>query len=318
MNSPRRTFCKINTSVDPHEKRSASPFVLKTGALPRLRQKKSSEPATGQQPDDFAQVCQQVRRDALAKTWAIGGLGIYSSHKGHLRVISSTAVSKEFKQAVDDYLKQIPIEIREIVRRKNTEILLLANAGELDPQLAALQAERHPGGGAMAYMPVFYEATLNAIIFSEQLALIDGKDNAGTILAPGAELVYNPRLGVWGDGLRPELTLDRCAGHEFGHAVDNALLHFSLSKAFDHAFWQDFAGIAEGERARLSGLLVPDSAAQDPESARNAAKEEIFAELFALHQGLRRTSIAIDDLLKDRMPAMVKLIKHKIDHLFTR
>jgi hypothetical protein len=313
MISPRRTLCKTGSNIEEDAADRNSPFILKAGSLQGRWQSKEAEKNQAQLAKEAERVCQQVRRETLEKTWAIGRLGIYSSHKGHLRIISSTAVSNEFKRAVDSFLKEISADLREIVRRKNTEILLLANAGELDPQLAALQAERHPGGGAMAYMPVFYEATLNAIIFSERL---DALNQDGW--QASQDLIFNPSLGVWGNDARTSLTLDRCASHEFGHAVDNALSHFALSKEFDYAFWQDFASITGEERTRLRHLITPDATIQDPQTARNAAKEEIFAELLALHQGLRKTVLDIDDLLKDRLPAMAKTINHKITHLFAR
>jgi hypothetical protein len=106
--------------------------------------------------------------------------------------------------------------------------------------------------------------------------------------------------------------LNRCFAHEFGHALDRALSNFSHWQEFDHAFKEDLANLSKAEASKLSYFTQPDGAVKEADKVYDAAKEELFAELFALSRGSGSTSPEVDSLLRKRFPAVVELCDSKM------
>jgi len=256
----------------------------------------------------------------LRKSWLIEQpSGRRPISKG-LRVIWSTAVTREFQRRVRRFFNRIPKPLNDAVSRNKTQILLVGNIAEVDWKLVLDHSKQH-GRHQIKDTPiagpsVLYDPQFNAIIFSEQLHL----DASPLEMTGKLPFIYNllkepGKLFFKDSNSRAYELLKRNAAHEFGHALDNALSRVSASPEFDEAFQKDLAKLTDDEKLDLRYLVHLDSSFEVDRDAYGRAKEEIFAELIAVGQKLTGTVNRCDDLLKKKFPALVELLKLIISKL---
>jgi hypothetical protein len=260
---------------------------------------------------------QELRNKTLKKTWLIDRIGADLRAESQMTVVSSTAVTDEFKLRVHNFLKRIPAGFKEVVLTNRMEILVVGNVGEVDPELAFEPARRHPQCEVVGNLPVYYEARLNALIFSEKPHLLaDKTERNGRFDAARMFFKrFGPRFRRQQQGKCYPPPLARCAAHEFGRAVDKAISNFSAGKEFDEAFQNDLAKMSEAEKSKLWYFTATCLAFGKTQPGYDAAKEELFAELFALHQGLERVSPEIAQMLIKKFPSVNELLKARLESL---
>lgn len=262
-------------------------------------------------------VCEELRDRTLKKSWLIEGLPNGAQADGETTLISSTAVTDGFKNRVRAFLKGIPASLRRIVRNNRTEILVVGDVEEVDQELALQPARRHLSEEVVGNLPAFYEARLNALVFAEKpdANMENDAQAQGSTLHRTRKFLTELRARFSSEGsVRSYSGLARCAAHEFGHALDKALSNFSSSKAFQDAFLKDLAQMSEEEKSRLWYFTAP-YAVGEQQASHNAAQEELFAELFAVHQGLGSASREVDNLLIKKFPTVNQLFETKMASL---
>jgi hypothetical protein len=224
---------------------------------------------------------QDLRDKTLKRSWLVRPFQRNQAKQSSINLASSTAVSDEFKNRVLELLKNMPEKFTEAVRNNHTEFLIVGNLAEVDDDLAFRPARRHPQQELIGNLSAYYEARLNALVFAE-----------------------NP-------GTKAE-SIARSVAHEFGRALDRALDNFSLSYEFDQAFYRDMARLSPPEKSALWCFTAPCSEIFQSQDSFEAAKEELFAELFAVSQGMGCASKEIDDLLVGKFPTVMNAITKRI------
>jgi hypothetical protein len=258
-------------------------------------------------------VCQEMRDRALRKTWLIEKLDGKRIVADDTAIVCSTAVTDEFKNRVRIFLKRIPANLREIVRKNGCEVLVVGNLSEVDPDLASQSAQRHPDGEVVGNLPAFYEPRLNAIVFAEKPDLAAREQETTGRFNRTRKFLEQLGICFYGE-LAPKsyASLAQCGAHEFGRALDKAMSNFSSSFEFEHAFQQDLAKISEKEKNTLWYYTAPNAPRADQQCGHQSAKEELFAELFAVNQGLGAAHPEVDELLIKKFPAVNRLICSKL------
>lgn len=298
-----------NTSGDDHGSTPDYLYVNLKGQSQRLK----AYEAWG---NDLAE--QELRNKTLRKSWLIERACTDCLTESEMTIVSSTAVTDDFRYRVKSFLRKIPGSLKQAVRSNNTEILVVGNVGEFDQDLAFEPVRRHPQCEVVGNLQVYYEPRLNALIFAEKPHAIAGEPETGGRLKGARNFLK--QLGVClGRQARVKQcpSLVRNAAHEFGRAVDKAILNFSLGKEFDHAFQSDLAKLSETEKSKLWYFTATCVAYGKTGPGYDAAKEELFAELFALHLGLGRVSPEIGHLLVKKFSSVNALLKSKLESNLT-
>jgi hypothetical protein len=229
----------------------------------------------------------ELRDKTLKRSWLVRPFDRNQANQASINIASSTAVSEEFKNLVLEILKAMPDKLTAALKGNHTEFLVVGDLAEVDEDLALRPARRHPDQELIGNLSAYYEARLNALVFAE-----------------------NP--GMIGHSLSSSIA------HEFGRALDRALDNFSLSYEFDQAFYADMSKLSPAEKSLLWCFTTPCSEIIQSKDSFEAAKEELFAELFAISQGMGCASKEIDDLLTSKFPMVSIAIATKIAALADR
>lgn len=227
---------------------------------------------------------QDLRDKTLKRSWLVRPFSKGEKKQSSINLASSTAVSGEFKERVLELLETMPELLKEAVTNNHTEFLVVGNLAEVDEDLAFRPARRHPDQELIGNLSAYYEARLNALVFAE------------------------------GPGYPADL-LARSIAHEFGRALDRALDNFSLSYEFDQAFYRDVTRLTSEEKSVLWCFSAPCSEILQSQDSFEAAKEALFAELFAVSQGRGCASKEVDDLLISKFPTVRHAISDRIGAL---
>lgn len=228
-----------------------------------------------------------LKDKTLKRSWLVRPFDRNQAKQSSINIASSTAVSEEFKSLVLEILKAMPEKLTAAVKNNHTEFLVVGDLAEVDDDLALRPARRHPDQELIGNLSAYYEARLNALVFAE-----------------------NPSTN--GNSLGSSIA------HEFGRALDRALDNFSLSYEFDQAFYADMSKLSPAEKSSLWCFTAPCSEIIQSKDSFEAAKEELFAELFAIGQGMGCASKEIDDLLIRKFPTVSAAIATKIAALADR
>lgn len=296
-----------------NEKITPSQVVSMTEAQDRMVFDKvpvvSLESEFDRQRQDLAS--QRVLENTLRKTWTIDSVSNGPGSYSDLKLISSTAVTQQFRKEVQKFFQAIPEPLRQLVASHGTQVLLVENAYELDENLAGLHLRRHPGNVRVGSLCAFYYARNNVMVFCERPDKVELERASKGQIMQSQKFLEQFSLLLYGKStLAP---LSNCGAHEFGHALDAALANFSHGPKFEEAFGKDILKVSDKEKGTLSYFTYADEAVPDPKNRFDAAKEEVFAEIFATSLGLGACPKKIDGLLGQKFHEVGNLIKATVD-----
>lgn len=232
------------------------------------------------------------------------GFAITSQHeRSSLKINTHGGVSEQFRRRVDCFAQAIPAHLQKLVGEKGVGISVYATSDQLPEQVRNMQVRRHASGETYGHLPMFYDPTHKQLVFVEKPKLTayentvkQSFDNAEAERRTAGVQSYG-RLAEFDPKSISYDPIERNGWHELGHAVDKAGLGgFSQTKEFQAAFMKDLEKIRipESSPDPLEYYVRPETTTGRSISYA-AAREELFAELFAISRlpiGLRKRSDA--------------------------
>lgn len=235
-----------------------------------------------------------------------------------LKVEHFPGVSKEYLSRVDAIRDRIPVALQKAAEHAGIKIYVYHDAEQLPPVLKEQQARRHKQEETTGHLPAFYEPVNKLLVFVENPRLTGAEKQRKDSFDHGQEVQQKGGVQNFGDNAKIDAKsisyepIEKIGPHEFGHAVEQVLLqHFAGSKEFEAAFARGAARVKDEREKRELGYFVnPQQVAGHKDF--NAAKQEMFAEMFCISLKQPAEQNFRDKLLLKHFPEVSALVAKKV------
>lgn len=230
-----------------------------------------------------------------------------TEHKRSLHLEAHTGVSAKFAERVSAFVDQIPENLQKLAAAKGVTVAIYANSSQLPKYIVEGHARRHQGNETVGNLPTFYNAASKRLIFVEKPDLNPREQRAQDqidrsqavrgekgVQSYGATASFDPKSLSYAP-------LERNGWHEFGHALDVTVFNgLSKDEKFDDAFQRARKQMSPAEIEYLSYFSAEELGITRAHNF-DAARQELFAEFFAISHVRDSQSPSVQLALRDRL-----------------
>lgn len=236
-------------------------------------------------------------------------------------------VSADFARRAQIWWHSVPEHLRKLVTGAGSTVTVIENLHTY-PNLqreAHWHARRHPNDETYANLPMFYSPGLNSIIIVEKPDLTKSEQQAKDRNEHTVNYLSSSGVQTYGEHdlkhIDPKslhyAPLERSAWHELGHALDYAAMHqFTQTRAFDEAFHKDLIKLTPADHRNIQSYFTAPEAGQPAGHEYDAAKEELFAQIFAAEHCAKTYPTQENKFLLAHFAKTVSLMKSDKRRLF--
>lgn len=289
-----------------HDDMAAIKMIAESASLPNLKDRaipniRAGEPVA-QGKDGFAIVDRQSTRS-------------FNEFEGNrLYIESHPGVSPKFTERVNKFVDTIPQHLQKLAAEKGVTVAIYADSSQLPRYMREGHARRHPEGETVGHLPTFYNAASKRIIIIEKpdLTLAESKDQTKFDHAEAARKTKGVQsfgaLASFDPKARSYAPIERNGLHEFAHALDVTVFNaLTKTEEFENAYMRARASVKPEEAKQLK-YFVQGERGITSANEFDAARQELFAELFTIHRLPIDQRTQRDRLLLTRFAPVVDLL----------
>ncbi len=227
--------------------------------------------------------------------------------KIEIREEIKSGVSKEFKTEAENWIhNKIPRRLQQMMHDNGIGLIVCASSSQVPAQIREQHARNHKNPEEkVGNLTMFYDPDSRSMIFIEQPDKTSDQKRTQEIMTHGGIQTYQHG---------PE---EENAWHELGHALDRrALKGFSQSKEFDDAYKVGMDSIPLAKLGYFYYYCMPTKNATKGHEYE-AAKEELFAQIFAAEHTSANRRTETDNFLLDHFKKVVELMRGEKHQLFS-
>lgn len=245
--------------------------------------------------------------------------------RSYPEILVASGVDRDYAKRVRDWWSVVPEHIRKLAVHAHTTIRVVNHIND-DPRLLAA-AREHARGHAeetVAHLPMFYSPQTNALVFASKPALtrseqaekdkVDAYANHQSLR--GVQSFGKSDPHAYDPKSRNFAALERNGWHELGHALEQMVLSRMAARSdFKNAFDEAVKKIPAEEKKALD-YFVRSETGMPRGHEHDGARQELFAEIFAIRHIPDDQRTGRDRLILKRFEAVIKIMAADKHNLF--